>query len=91
MQSLYLIIKGWGYYAKIFNERLAFIGYNVHATTQTAEVSLKLWKTYTGLYSSGYIIAVLALLFIYPLSKNKTQEMLKELTIKRKNSNMSNI
>ena len=70
---------------------LAFIGYNVHTSTQTAEVSLNLWKAYTGIYSIGYMVAVLALLFIYPLSKKKTQEMLKELTIKRKNSNISKI
>ena len=37
------------------------------------------------------MVAVLALFFIYPLSKKKTQEMLKELTIKRKNSNISKI
>ena len=70
---------------------LAFIGYNVHVSTQTTEVSLNLWKAYTGIYSVGYMVAVLALFFIYPLSKKKTQEMLKELTIKRKNSNISKI
>ena len=64
---------------------LAFIGYNVHASTQTAEVVSKLWKSYTGIYSVGYLIAILALFFIYPLGKKKTQEMLEELSIKRKN------
>lgn len=68
---------------------LAFIGYNVHASTQTAEVASKLWKSYTGIYSIGYLIAILALFFIYPLSKKKTQEMLEELSIKRRN--MKNI
>ena len=63
---------------------LAFIGYNVHASTQTAEVVSNLWKAYTGIYSVGYIIAILALFFIYPLTKRKTQEMLEELSIRRK-------
>lgn len=64
---------------------LAFIGYNVHASTQTAEVISNLWKSYTGIYSLGYVIAILALLFIYPLTKRKTQEMLEQLSIRRKN------
>ena len=64
---------------------LAFIGYNVEAPTQRAHVSSKLWKSYTGIYSGGYLIAILALLFIYPLSKKKTKEMLDELSVKRRN------
>ena len=64
---------------------LAFIGYNVEATTQSADVISKLWKSYTGIYSGGYLIAILALLFIYPLSKKKTKEMLDELSVKRRN------
>ena len=62
---------------------LAFIGYNVNAATQTPEVISNLWKYYTGIYSLGYVIAILSLFFIYPLTKKKTEEMLKELSIKR--------
>ncbi|CAG9361984.1 MFS transporter [Clostridium perfringens] len=62
---------------------LAFIGYNVNAATQTPEVISNLWKSYTGIYSLGYVIAILSLFFIYPLTKKKTEEMLKELSIKR--------
>lgn len=63
---------------------LAFIGYNVEATVQTAEVTNKLWKAYTGIYAGGYLLAVLALLLIYPLTKKKTEEMLNALAEKRK-------
>ncbi|NGU13044.1 MFS transporter [Clostridium perfringens] len=62
---------------------LAFIGYNVNAATQTLEVISNLWKSYTGIYSLGYVIAILSLFFIYPLTKKKTEEMLQELSIKR--------
>ncbi|PWX66699.1 MFS transporter [Clostridium perfringens] len=62
---------------------LAFIGYNVNAATQTHEVISNLWKSYTGIYSLGYVIAILSLFFIYPLTKKKTEEMLQELSIKR--------
>ncbi|EIF6167356.1 MFS transporter [Clostridium perfringens] len=62
---------------------LAFIGYNVNAATQTPEVISNLWKSYTGIYSLGYVIAILSLFFIYPLTKKKTEEMLQELSIKR--------
>ncbi|MBO3366805.1 MFS transporter [Clostridium perfringens] len=62
---------------------LAFIGYNVNAATQTPEVVSNLWKSYTGIYSLGYVIAILSLFFIYPLTKKKTEEMLQELSIKR--------
>ncbi len=62
---------------------LAFIGYNVNAATQTPEVISNLWKSYTGIYSLGYLIAILSLFFIYPLTKKKTEEMLQELSIKR--------
>ncbi|MBO3377163.1 MFS transporter [Clostridium perfringens] len=61
----------------------AFIGYNVNAATQTPEVISNLWKSYTGIYSLGYVIAILSLFFIYPLTKKKTEEMLQELSIKR--------
>lgn len=64
---------------------LAFIGYNVEAAVQTAEVTNRLWKAYTGIYAGGYLLAVLALLLIYPLTKKKTEEMLKALAEKRKN------
>lgn len=62
---------------------LAFIGYNVNAATQTPQVISNLWKSYTGIYSLGYVIAILSLFFIYPLTKKKTEEMLQELSIKR--------
>ncbi|EIF6156507.1 MFS transporter [Clostridium perfringens] len=62
---------------------LAFIGYNVNAATQTPEVISNLWNSYTGIYSLGYVIAILSLFFIYPLTKKKTEEMLQELSIKR--------
>ncbi len=62
---------------------LAFIGYNVNAATQTPEVISNIWKSYTGIYSLGYVIAILSLFFIYPLTKKKTEEMLQELSIKR--------
>ena len=62
---------------------LAFIGYNVNAATQTPEVISNLWKSYTGIYSLGYVIAILSLFFIYPLTKKKTEEILQELSIKR--------
>ncbi|EOU1646869.1 MFS transporter [Clostridium perfringens] len=62
---------------------LAFIGYNVNAATQTPEMISNLWKSYTGIYSLGYVIAILSLFFIYPLTKKKTEEMLQELSIKR--------
>lgn len=62
---------------------LAFIGYNVNTATQTPEVISNLWKSYTGIYSLGYVIAILSLFFIYPLTKKKTEEMLQELSIKR--------
>lgn len=65
---------------------LAFIGYNVEAAVQTAEVTNRLWKAYTGIYAGGYLLEVLALLLIYPLTKRKTEEMLKALAEKRKNA-----
>ena len=40
-------------------------------------------KTYTGLYVVGYLLAVLVLKFIYPLTKEKTAEMLQDLADKR--------
>ncbi len=62
---------------------LAFIGYNVNVAIQTEEVVSNLWKSYTGIYSLGYIVAILALFFIYPLSKKNTEKMLEDLSIKR--------
>ena len=62
---------------------LGIIGYQVAETVQTTEVVNRIWKTYTGSYVIGYGLAVLVLLFLYPLSKKKTQEMLEELKVKR--------
>lgn len=67
---------------------LAFIGYNVNNLTQTPEVVSNLWKSYTGIYSLGYVVAILSLYFIYPLSKKKTEEMLKNLAIKRQKQSL---
>ncbi|WP_300350404.1 MFS transporter [Clostridium sp.] len=67
---------------------LAFIGYNVNNLTQTPEVISNLWKSYTGIYSLGYVVAILSLYFIYPLSKKKTEEMLKNLAIKRQKQSL---
>ena len=66
---------------------LAIIGYNVDAAVQTEAVSNNIWRAYTAIYVIGYLIAVLLLQFIYPLSKAKTQEMLNELSARRKAAN----
>ncbi|MHC9361671.1 hypothetical protein ACY0IX_15205, partial [Clostridium perfringens] len=50
---------------------------------QTPEVISNIWKSYTGIYSLGYVIAILYLFFIYHLTKKKTEEMLQELSFKR--------
>ena len=50
---------------------------------QNEAFSGRLWKTYTGLYVVGYLLAVLVLKFIYPLTKEKTAEMLQDLADKR--------
>ena len=47
----------------------------------------RLWKTYTGLYVAGYLLAVLVLKFVYPLTKEKTAEMLQNLSDKRNAAN----
>ena len=66
---------------------LAIIGYNVNAAVQTEAVTNNIWRAYTAIYVIGYLIAVLLLQFIYPLSKAKTQEMLNELSARRKAAN----
>lgn len=66
---------------------LAIIGYNVDAAVQTEAVTNNIWRAYTAIYVIGYLIAVLLLQFIYPLSKAKTQEMLNELSARRKAAN----
>ena len=57
---------------------LGAIGYNV-----TAGVVNAIWKSYTGIYFLGYGIAVAILFFVYPLTKQKTAEMLTELKARR--------
>ena len=66
---------------------LAIIGYDVNAAVQTEAVTGNIWRAYTAIYAIGYLIAVLLLQFIYPLSKAKTQEMLDELAVRRKAAN----
>ena len=55
----------------------------VNEAVQNEAFSGRLWKTYTGLYVVGYLLAVLVLKFIYPLTKEKTAEMLQDLADKR--------
>ncbi|MGL6107062.1 MFS transporter [Romboutsia sp.] len=62
---------------------LVFVGYNVNVSVQTVQVTQKLWKTYTGVYAIGYLLAILALIYIYPLTKKKTEDMLNKLAEKR--------
>ena len=65
---------------------LAIAGFNVNETVQSEAFAGHLWKTYTGLYVAGYLLAVLVLKFVYPLTKEKTAQMLEELSAKRKES-----
>lgn len=62
---------------------LALAGFNVNAAVQSQEFANNLWRTYTGLYVVGYVLAVGILLFVYPLTKKKTENMLEELAEKR--------
>ncbi|MBU0926569.1 MAG: glycoside-pentoside-hexuronide (GPH):cation symporter [Spirochaetes bacterium] len=62
---------------------LAMIGYNVAAKVQDVSVTQSLWKAYTGVYVLGYGLAVAILLLVYPLTKQKTQQMHDELAKKR--------
>ncbi|MCI5873588.1 MAG: MFS transporter [Clostridiales bacterium] len=63
---------------------LAIAGFDVNLTQQSSEFAGHLWKTYTGIYVVGYLLAVLILKFVYPLTKEKTAEMLAELAERRK-------
>ncbi len=58
---------------------LGIIGYQVSETVQTAAVTDRIWKTYTGCYVIGYGLAALVLFLLYPLGKKKTQEMLEQV------------
>ena len=62
---------------------LAIAGFNVNLKVQSDAFAGNLWKTYTGLYVVGYLLAVLVLKFVYPLTKEKTEEMLQQLADKR--------
>lgn len=69
--------------ASLANFALVWIGYDYTASTQTAEVTQSIWKGYTTLYVVGYLAAVLVLKFVYPLTKEKTKEMLETLAQRR--------
>lgn len=63
---------------------LGFIGYNqAEGAIQSASVVNGIWKSYTGIYVIGYALAVLLLATIYPLTKQKTAEMLEALKAHR--------
>lgn len=63
---------------------LGIIGYNVtKGAVQTVAVTNNLWKAYTGIYVLGMASAVAILFFVYPLTKQKTVEMLAELAKRR--------
>ena len=62
-------------------------GFNVNLEVQRDAFAGNLWKTYTGLYVVGYLLAVLVLKFVYPLTKEKTEEMLQQLADKRNAAN----
>ena len=66
---------------------LAIAGFNVNEAVQSEAFSGRRWKTYTGLYVAGYLLAVLVLKFVYPLTKEKTAEMLQDLSDKRNATN----
>ena len=66
---------------------LAIAGFNVNEAVQSEAFSGRLWKTYTGLYVAGNLLAVLVLKFVYPLTKEKTAEMLQNLSDKRNAAN----
>ena len=66
---------------------LAIAGFNVNLEVQSDAFAGHLWKTYTGLYVVGYLLAVLVLKFVYPLTKEKTEEMLQQLADKRNAAN----
>ncbi len=66
---------------------LAIIGFDVEATTQTSAVLSNLWHAYTGVFVIGYLAAVIVMFRIYPLNKQKTEEMkvkLKEMRSAKK-------
>ena len=69
--------------ASLGNLALVVIGYDYTASTQTEAVAQSIWKGYTTLYVLGYLAAILVLKFVYPLTKEKTQEMLDTLAARR--------
>lgn len=63
---------------------LGVIGYNTAAgAIQTAGVVAGIWHAYTASYAIGYGLAAAVLLFMYPLTKKKTAEMIEQLKIQR--------
>lgn len=63
---------------------LAIAGFEVDKAVQSEAFGNNLWKTYTGLYVVSYLLAILVLQFVYPLTKKKTVEMLASLAERRK-------
>lgn len=62
---------------------LTFIGYQVGATTQTEQVALGIKNIITILPVIATIVAFLAMTFVYNLSKDKLEEVTKELESRR--------
>ena len=69
--------------ASLASLALVLVGYDVKASVQTEEVTANIWNWYTTLYVGGYLLAILVLFFVYPLTKKKTQEMLDTLAERR--------
>ncbi len=65
---------------------LTFIGYQVGVETQTAEVALGIKNIIIALPLLATIISLIAMTFIYNLSKNKLSEMTAELEERREKS-----
>ena len=69
--------------ASLANLALVLVGYDVNAAVQTEAVTKNIWSWYTTLYVGGYLLAILVLKFVYPLTKAKTQEMIETLAERR--------
>lgn len=65
---------------------LTFIGYQVGLETQTVEVALGIKNIIIVLPLLATVISIIAMTFIYNLSKNKLSEMTAELEARRENS-----
>jgi len=69
--------------ASLANLALVLVGYDVNAAVQTEAVTKNIWSWYTTLYVGGYLLAILVLKFVYPLTKAKTKEMIDTLAERR--------